>query len=152
MLYLRGLRFLKTKLKKCLLRAEERGARRQINKTNSKVQLRHIPTGFIVSSQATRSHEQNRKLARIELAEELEYLRDPENSRRGQKIKQLQKKKVQQRKMAIRRDKERHDGLIGELKWSLDELYGEVLLDDTVGENRSIWRLALARRFRPARK
>ncbi|KAK9239677.1 RF-1 domain-containing protein [Lipomyces kononenkoae] len=79
----------------------------KINKTNSKVQLRHIPTGLVVSSQATRSREQNRKLARRELAEELEFLQDPENSRRGQKIKQLQKKKAQQRKKAIRRDKER---------------------------------------------
>ncbi|KAK9360971.1 RF-1 domain-containing protein [Lipomyces starkeyi] len=110
----------------------------KINKTNSKVQLRHIPTGFVVSSQATRSREQNRKLARIELAEELEYQRDPENSRRGQKIKQLQKKKAQQRKKAIRRDKERHDGLIGEVKLSLDELSGEVLLEDTVGEQKHL--------------
>ncbi|KAK9364868.1 RF-1 domain-containing protein [Lipomyces kononenkoae] len=79
----------------------------KINKTNSKVQLRHIPTGLVVSSQATRSREQNRKLARRELAEELEFLQDPENSRRGQKIQQLQKKKAQQRKKAIRRDKTR---------------------------------------------
>ncbi|KAK9389223.1 RF-1 domain-containing protein [Lipomyces mesembrius] len=110
----------------------------KINKTNSKVQLRHIPTGFVVSSQATRSREQNRKLARIELAEELEYLRDPENSRRGQKIKQLQKKKAQQRKKAVRRDKERHDGLTGELKWSLDEPYGEESLEGTVGEQKHL--------------
>ncbi|KAK9375076.1 RF-1 domain-containing protein [Lipomyces chichibuensis] len=110
----------------------------KINKTNSKVQLRHIPTGFVVSSQATRSREQNRKLARIELAEELEYLRDPENSRRGQKIKQLQKKKAQQRKKAIRRDKERHVGLIDEVKSSLDELYGEVLLQATVKEQKHL--------------
>ncbi|KAK9352586.1 RF-1 domain-containing protein [Lipomyces doorenjongii] len=109
----------------------------KINKTNSKVQLRHIPTGFVVSSQATRSREQNRKLARIELAEELEYLRDPENSRRGQKIKQLQKKKAQQRKKAVRRDKERHDGLIG-LKWSLDEHYGKVSLEDQAGEQEHL--------------
>ncbi|KAK9324557.1 RF-1 domain-containing protein [Lipomyces orientalis] len=112
----------------------------KINKTNSKVQLRHIPTGLVVSSQATRSREQNRKLARRELAEELEYLRDPENSRRAQKIKQLRQKKAQQRKKAVRRDRERQDSLNGELNEPLDEPYGEVevLQEDTVGQYEHI--------------
>lgn len=41
-----------------------RGAGGQkINKCNSKVQLKHVPTGIIVSCQETRSRDQNRKLA-----------------------------------------------------------------------------------------
>ncbi|KAJ8101119.1 RF-1 domain-containing protein [Lipomyces tetrasporus] len=110
----------------------------KINKTNSKVQLRHIPTGLVVSSQATRSREQNRKLARRELAEELEYLRDPENSRRGQKIKQLRQKKTRQRKKAVRRERKRQDSLNGELNEPFDELYSEVLQEDTLVKHEHI--------------
>lgn len=40
----------------------------KINKCNSKVQLRHIPTGIVVDCQATRSRDQNRKIAREKLA------------------------------------------------------------------------------------
>ncbi|KAK9249208.1 RF-1 domain-containing protein [Lipomyces tetrasporus] len=110
----------------------------KINKTNSKVQLRHIPTGLVVSSQATRSREQNRKLARRELSEELEYLRDPENSRRGQKIKQLREKKTRQRKKAVRRERKRQDSLNGELNEPFDELYSEVLQEDTLVKHEHI--------------
>ena len=50
-----------------------RGAGGQkINKCNSKVQLKHVPTGIIVSCQETRSRDQNRKLARDKLALALE--------------------------------------------------------------------------------
>ncbi|AAS54771.1 AGR281Cp [Eremothecium gossypii ATCC 10895] len=40
----------------------------KINKCNSKVQLRHVPSGIVIECQATRSREQNRKLAREKLA------------------------------------------------------------------------------------
>lgn len=40
----------------------------KINKTNSKVQLKHISTGIVVSSQYSRSREQNRARAREILA------------------------------------------------------------------------------------
>lgn len=40
----------------------------KINKCNSKVQLRHIPTGIVIACQATRSRDQNRKIAREKLA------------------------------------------------------------------------------------
>ncbi len=64
----------------------------KINKTNSKVQLTHLPTGIVVSSQATRSRDQNRKHARSILAMKLQELNDPENSRLGI-IKQLKHEK-----------------------------------------------------------
>lgn len=44
----------------------------KINKTNSKVQLKHIPTGLVVSSQFSRSREQNRARAREILALKVE--------------------------------------------------------------------------------
>ena len=51
------------------------------NKTNSAVQLRHIPTGIVVKCQATRSREQNRKTARELLAARLDELANGDKSR-----------------------------------------------------------------------
>lgn len=44
----------------------------KINKCNSKVQLKHIPTGIVVSCQSTRSRAQNRAIAREKMALEIE--------------------------------------------------------------------------------
>jgi protein subunit release factor B len=51
------------------------------NKTNSAVQLKHIPTGIVVKCQATRSRTQNRKIARTLLAQKLDDLNNGEESR-----------------------------------------------------------------------
>lgn len=51
------------------------------NKTNSAVQLRHKPTGIVVKSQATRSREQNRKIARDLLAARLDEMVNGDQSR-----------------------------------------------------------------------
>lgn len=51
------------------------------NKTNSAVQLRHIPTGIVVKSQATRSRTQNRAIARALLAARLDELHNGAASR-----------------------------------------------------------------------
>jgi protein subunit release factor B len=51
------------------------------NKTASAVQLKHIPTGIVVKSQATRSREQNRKIARELLAAKLDILANGDKSR-----------------------------------------------------------------------
>ncbi|KAK2004527.1 RF-1 domain-containing protein [Colletotrichum falcatum] len=53
----------------------------KINKTSSAVQLKHIPTGVVVKSQATRSRTQNRKIAREILAQKLDDLQNGEQSR-----------------------------------------------------------------------
>ncbi|KAF4449091.1 hypothetical protein F53441_7580 [Fusarium austroafricanum] len=53
----------------------------KINKTNSAVQLKHIPTGIVVKSQATRSRDQNRKHARELLAQRVDELRNGDRSR-----------------------------------------------------------------------
>ncbi|OAQ85550.1 peptidyl-tRNA hydrolase domain-containingprotein [Purpureocillium lilacinum] len=53
----------------------------KINKTNSAVQLKHIPTGIVVKSQATRSRSQNRKHARELLAQRVDDLLHGDQSR-----------------------------------------------------------------------
>lgn len=53
----------------------------QQNKTNSAVQLKHLPTGIVVKCQDTRSREQNRKLAREHLAEKIDDLLNGDQSR-----------------------------------------------------------------------
>ncbi|KAK1978775.1 RF-1 domain-containing protein [Colletotrichum cereale] len=53
----------------------------KINKTSSAVQLKHIPTGIVVKSQATRSRTQNRKIAREILAQKLDDLQNGDQSR-----------------------------------------------------------------------
>lgn len=72
----------------------------KINKTNSKVQLTHIATGLVVTSQATRSRDQNRKIARQILAMKIEEMDKGVESRkqiviaRKQMLKQRAKKKT----------------------------------------------------------
>lgn len=51
------------------------------NKTSSAVQLKHLPTGIVVKSQATRSRSQNRKIARDLLAARLDELYNGAQSR-----------------------------------------------------------------------
>ncbi|KAL1837198.1 hypothetical protein VTJ49DRAFT_4170 [Mycothermus thermophilus] len=53
----------------------------KINKTNSAVQLKHLPTNIVVKCQATRSRFQNRKIARDLLALKLEELEKGPQSR-----------------------------------------------------------------------
>lgn len=53
----------------------------KINKTNSAVQLKHLPTGIVVKCQATRSRTQNRLIARQLLAERLDDLTRGDQSR-----------------------------------------------------------------------
>ncbi|KAK4043047.1 RF-1 domain-containing protein [Parachaetomium inaequale] len=53
----------------------------KINKTSSAVQLKHIPTGLVVKSQATRSRTQNRKIARDLLALKLDAIANGDQSR-----------------------------------------------------------------------
>lgn len=45
------------------------------------MQLKHIPTGIVVKSQATRSRSQNRKIARELLAQKIDDLQNGDQSR-----------------------------------------------------------------------
>lgn len=73
------------------------------NKTSSAVQLKHLPTGIVVKSQATRSRTQNRSIARKLLAEKLEYMEKGTESRVALKIDMKAKKKADRRKKAKRK-------------------------------------------------
>ncbi|PHH79049.1 hypothetical protein CDD82_2698 [Ophiocordyceps australis] len=65
----------------------------KINKTSSAVQLKHVPTGIVVKSQATRSRDQNRKHARQLLANEIDKLLNGDQSRSAI-VGQVKKKKA----------------------------------------------------------
>ena len=83
----------------------------KINKCNSKVQLRHIPTGIVIDCQATRSKEQNRAIAREKLALKLDDYYNPGTSRnsvlleRAQKLKQSKSKKSNRKYKKLEEEK-----------------------------------------------
>ncbi|KAF3771250.1 hypothetical protein M406DRAFT_19702, partial [Cryphonectria parasitica EP155] len=82
----------------------------KINKTNSAVQLKHIPTGIVVKCQETRSREQNRKLAREHLAEKIDDFLNGENSRSAVVARILAKKKASALKKSRRKHRQAADG------------------------------------------
>jgi peptide chain release factor len=73
------------------------------NKTSSAVQLKHLPTGLVTKSQATRSRSQNRKIARRLLAERLEEMEKGPESRRAVKAEIARKRKASKTKKAKRK-------------------------------------------------
>ncbi|KAF1990092.1 hypothetical protein K402DRAFT_390404 [Aulographum hederae CBS 113979] len=75
----------------------------KINKTASKVQLKHLPTGMVLTCQETRSRTENRKIARRKLAERLEEMEKGELSRVAVKRERASKKKASKAKKARRK-------------------------------------------------
>ena len=73
------------------------------NKTSSAAQLKHLPTGMVIKSQATRSRSQNRKIARRLLAEKLEVIEKGPESRVAMKGEIKKKKKASKSKKAKRK-------------------------------------------------
>lgn len=69
-----------TELDESFLKGSGPGGQK-INKTNSAVQLRHLPTGLVIKCQATRSRSENRKIARQLLADRLDDLARGDQSR-----------------------------------------------------------------------
>jgi protein subunit release factor B len=70
-----------------------------VNKTSTKVTLRHIPTGLSVTVQDTRSQAQNRELARQRL---LQSLRGREQQKRAAEKHAREKLRRQKRKRPAR--------------------------------------------------
>lgn len=70
----------------------------KINKTNSKVQLRHIPTGIVVSCQYSRSREQNRKRAREILAGKVDDELSPPGQSRAAIVAKYYQNKARKKK------------------------------------------------------
>lgn len=83
----------------------------KINKTNSKVQLKHIPTGIVVESQFSRSREDNRKRARNILALKLDEIYNKENSRAAILAKIAIKKARKKKQLGRKHQRERMDEL-----------------------------------------
>ncbi len=75
----------------------------KINKTSSCVFLKHLPTGVCIKCQIDRSRELNRFLARRELCEQLEMIRDGKASAKTQAIEKLRR----QKRRRSRRSKQR---------------------------------------------
>ncbi len=75
----------------------------KINKTNSCVRLRHLPSGLIIRCQSTRSRELNRFLARRKLCDRLEAKNASESSLKSQEAERIRR----QKKRRTRRQKER---------------------------------------------
>jgi len=75
----------------------------KVNKTNNCVFLKHLPSGVCVKCQMDRSRELNRFLARRELCEQLEAIREGRTVARTQAIEKLRR----QKRRRSRRSKQR---------------------------------------------
>lgn len=75
----------------------------KINKTSNCVFLKHLPTGVCIKCQMDRSREMNRFLARRELCEQLEMIRDGKATAKTQAIEKMRRQKRQR----SRRSKQR---------------------------------------------
>ena len=75
----------------------------KINKTSNCVFLKHLPTGVCIKCQMDRSREMNRFLARRELCEQLESIRDGKATAKTQAIEKMRR----QKRRRSRRSKQR---------------------------------------------
>ncbi|KAG9095863.1 hypothetical protein FS749_009584 [Ceratobasidium sp. UAMH 11750] len=85
-----------------------------INKTSSSVSLIHRPTGIRVQCQATRSREDNRKIARKILLEKLDQMANPGLSKlqvQQQKIKERKRQRVKKAKKKAEARTNKDDGI-----------------------------------------
>ncbi len=83
----------------------------KINKTASCVYLKHTPSGIEVKCQQQRSRELNRYIARRELCDRLEELRDGKKSKRQQaqeKIRRQKRRRSRRAKNRMLDDKTKH--------------------------------------------
>lgn len=79
----------------------------KINKCNSKVQLKHIPTGIVVDSQYLRLQNKNRKRSREILAMKLEQIQDPDNCRLKFIEDEKKRVKANRKKKALKNQRKR---------------------------------------------
>lgn len=73
------------------------------NKTSSAVQLKHLPTGMVIKCQSTRSRTQNRKIARRQLADKVEFLEKGPESRIALREERLRQKKASKRNKTLKK-------------------------------------------------
>ena len=72
----------------------------KINKTSSCVQLTHVPTGIEVKCQRERSQSLNRFLARRELCDRIDSMRQGERSAKQQAVEKIRRQKRKRSKRA----------------------------------------------------
>lgn len=99
------------------------------------MQLKHIPTGTVIKSQATRSRSQNRKIARQLLAEKVEAVEKGPESRTALKADIKRKKKASKSKKARRKHKASQEGAESDAEEETEEMDDEVL-EEKVQEER----------------
>lgn len=80
----------------------------KINKCNSKVQLKHLETGIVVTCQETRSRENNRKIAREKMALEIARFHNGDEQL-DSRTEALQKWIVQGKKAKSKKSRLKHD-------------------------------------------
>lgn len=71
-----------------------------VNKTNSRVQLTHVPTQITVTCQEQRDLHMNRKIARKKLKDQLDLLYNGDKSKISKKIDKIQKRKSKAKRYA----------------------------------------------------
>ncbi|KAI0459876.1 RF-1 domain-containing protein [Xylaria acuta] len=101
----------------------------KINKTNSAVQLKHLPTGLVVKCQATRSRSQNRNIARQLLADKLDDMARGNESRSSVVGEVKRKKRASSAKKSRRKYRkldEENGAIVGE---ALEEENSDVLAE-----------------------
>ncbi|KIV99145.1 uncharacterized protein PV09_09175 [Verruconis gallopava] len=65
----------------------------KINKTNSAVQIKHLPSGIVIKCQETRSRDHNQKLAIRKLQDRLEEMEKGKDSRLGRRQELIRRRK-----------------------------------------------------------
>ena len=75
----------------------------KINKTSSKVQLLHVPTGILIQCQDQRDLHRNRKIARQLLKDKLDVMVNGDDSKIGRRITRIRRRKSKRSQRA--RDK-----------------------------------------------
>ncbi|KIW17273.1 hypothetical protein PV08_04464 [Exophiala spinifera] len=86
----------------------------KINKTNSAAQVTHLPTGIVVKCQATRSRNENFKIAKRILAEKVEFLEKGDESRVAKVVDRAKRKKASRVKKSRRKYRKLSEGEDGE--------------------------------------
>ncbi len=96
-------------LRETFIRGSGKGGQK-INKTSSCVCLKHLPSGVVVKCQAVRSRELNRFLARREMVETLEAIREGRRValiREVEKLRRTNRRRSQRSKLRSIADKRR---------------------------------------------
>ncbi|KAK7966721.1 uncharacterized protein PG986_000998 [Apiospora aurea] len=104
----------------------------KINKTNSAVQLKHLPTGIVVKCQETRSRSQNRLIARQLLANRLDDLTKGDQSRSAIVGEAKRKKRASSAKKSRRKYRKLDEARLGEVASAAEGEEEELMEQDEV--------------------